>query len=101
MAASHNPKDEFAQFKECLLNRVTITDRVFLVSGDGAFRLKKWPEVIFFRAESPEALSKTPQPVPGGLRGIKEPIWWPKPVQDWFNKKSEEGQDGEDHETLW
>jgi len=32
LAASHNPKGEFAGFKECPLNRATITDCILSVS---------------------------------------------------------------------
>jgi hypothetical protein len=112
LAASHNPKGEYAQFKECPLNRATITDCVFSVSGGGYFKVgtKTVPlknavtlqggfegegqEIDFYGAENGDTLSKTPQPVPGGLLGITAPTWWPKFLQDWFNEQINKGFTG-------
>ncbi|MGV1048671.1 MAG: hypothetical protein ACOYD4_09145 [Solirubrobacterales bacterium] len=112
LAASHNPKGEYAGFKECPLNRVTITDCVLSVSGGGFFTIGKktvplvnpvtlqggfegeGEAVKFYGAENGDTLSKTPQPVPGGLLGIVAPTWWPKFIQDWFNKQINEGLTG-------
>ena len=112
LAASHNPKGEYAQFKECPLNRVTITDCIYSVSSSGEFTIGKktvplvnpvtlqggfegsGEEVKFYGAENGDTLSKTPQPVPGGLLGITAPTWWPKFVQDWFNNLINQGFTG-------
>jgi hypothetical protein len=112
LGASHNPKGEFAQFKECPLNRVTITDCIYSVSSSGSFTVGKktvplknpvtlqggfeggGSEVKFFGAENGDTLSKTPQPVPGGLLGIVAPTWWPKFIQDWFNEGISSGFTG-------
>jgi hypothetical protein len=112
VAASHNPKGEFAGFNECPLNRATITDCVLSVSNGGSFKAgsKTVPlvnpvtlqggfegsgeEVKFYGAENGNTLSKTAQPVPGGLLGITAPTWWPKFIQDWFNKQINEGFTG-------
>jgi hypothetical protein len=112
MGASHHPTGEFAQFGECPLNRVTITDCVYSVTSGGSFKigLKTVPivnpvilqggfegggsEVKFFGAENGDTLSKTPQPVPGGLLGIVAPTWWPKFIQDWFNSQISKGFTG-------
>jgi hypothetical protein len=112
LAASHNPKGEYAQFKECPLNRVTITDCIFSVSSGGGFTVGKktvplvnpvtlqggfegsGEETKFYGAENGDTLSKTPQPVPGGLLGITAPTWWPKFLQDWFNNQINEGLTG-------
>ncbi|OJU83761.1 MAG: hypothetical protein BGO11_13700 [Solirubrobacterales bacterium 70-9] len=48
----------------------------------------------FFGAEDGNTLSKTPQPVPGGLLGITAPTWWPKSIQNWFNNLINEGFTG-------
>ncbi len=103
-AASHNPTGEFKQFAECPLNRETITDCVFSVSDGGFFTVGKktvplvnpvtlqggfegsGSEVSFFGAENGDTLSKTAQPVPGGLLGIVAPKWWPEWLQEWFNE---------------
>jgi hypothetical protein len=112
LASSHNPKGEFAQFAECPLNRATITDCIYSVTSGGAFTIgnKTVPivnpvtlqggfegggsEIKFFGAENGNTLSKTPQPVPGGLVGIVAPTWWPKFIQDWFNNGINEGLTG-------
>jgi hypothetical protein len=110
--ASHNPKGEYAQFNECPLNRATITDCVLSVSNGGGFTIgsKTVPlvnpvtlqggfegagsEIQFYGAENGDTLSKTGQPVPGGLTGIVAPKWWPKFIQDWFNNLINEGFTG-------
>ena len=112
LGASHNPKGEYAQFKECPLNRPTITDCVLSVSSGGGFTIGKktvplknpvtlqggfegaGEAVKFYGAENGDTLSKTPQPVPGGLLGIVAPTWWPKFIQDWFNGLINEGFTG-------
>jgi hypothetical protein len=112
LGASHNPKGEYAQFKECPLNRVSITDCVYSVSSSGLFTIGKktvplknpvtlqggfegaGEEVKFYGAENGDTLSKTPQPVPGGLLGIVAPTWWPKFIQDWFNEGISKGFTG-------
>jgi len=112
LASSHHPKGEFAQFGECPLNRTTITDCVYSVTSGGSFKIGKKtvpivnpvtlqggyegvnPNVKFFGAENGDTLSKTPQPVPGGLTGIVAPTWWPKFIQDWFNEGINNGLTG-------
>ena len=112
LASSHHPKGEFAQFGECPLNRATITDCIYSVSSGGGFTVGKktvplvnpvtlqggfeggGSEIKFFGAENGDTLSKTPQPVPGGLLGITAPTWWPKFIQDWFNEQINKGLTG-------
>jgi hypothetical protein len=112
LASSHNPKGEYAGFKECPLNRVTISDCILSVSSGGGFTVGKktvplvnpvtlqggfegaGEEIEFYGAENGDTLSKTPQPVPGGLTGIIAPTWWPKFIQDWFNNQINEGLTG-------
>jgi len=109
LASAHHPKGEFSSFGECPLNRATITDCVLSVSNGGSFKVgtKTVPlknpvtlqggyetvgeELAFYGAEEGETLSKTPQPVPGGLLGITAPTWWPKWAQEWFNNLINEG----------
>lgn len=111
-ASAHHPKGEFAAFGECPLNRATITDCVLSVSNGGFFTVgaKTVPlanpvtlqggfegggeAVKFYGAEEGNTLSKTKQPVPGGLLGITAPTWWPKFIQDWFNNLINEGFTG-------
>jgi hypothetical protein len=111
-ASSHHPKGEFAQFGECPLNNAKVTDCIFSVSNGGSFTVGKktvplvnpvtlqggffgaGEEVTFVGAENGDTLSKTPQPVPGGLLGITAPTWWPKFIQDWFNEQINKGFTG-------
>jgi hypothetical protein len=112
LAAPHHPKGEFAQFGDCPLNRVTISDCIYSVTNGGSFTIGNKtvpiknpvtlqggfegvnPNVQFYGAEDGNTLSKTPQPVPGGLLGITAPTWWPKFVQEWFNNLINEGFTG-------
>lgn len=111
-ASSHNPKGEYAQFKECPLNRATITDCVYSLTSGGSFTVGKktvpivnpvtlqggfegeGQNVKFYGAENGDTVSKTPQPVPGGLLGITAPSWWPKFLRDWFNNQINSGLTG-------
>jgi hypothetical protein len=112
LAASHNPKGEFSNFGECPLNNAEVENCIFSVSNGGSFTVGKKTvplvnpvtlqggtkgaeeETQFFGAENGETLSKTPQPVPGGLLGITAPTWWPGFVQTWFNNLINEGFTG-------
>jgi hypothetical protein len=109
LAASHNPKGEYAEFNECPLSRATITDCVHSLTGVGSFtignktvRVKSpvtlqggyegsSPHVRFFGAENGETLSRTPQPVPGALLGVTPPSSWPQFLQESFEEQIEGG----------
>ncbi|MGE0504765.1 MAG: hypothetical protein AB7P38_05110, partial [Solirubrobacterales bacterium] len=111
-AASHNPTGEFAQFNECPLNNPEVNDCIYSVSSGGYFTVGKktvplanpvtlqggyvgaGEEIEFYGAENGNTLSKTPQPVPGGLLGITAPSWWPKFIRDWFNEQINNGFTG-------
>lgn len=111
-AASQNPKGAYAPFAQCPLSRATITDCIQVLSTDGSFTVGqrtvplKNPVTLqggfegegtgikFFGAENGDTLSKTPQPVPGGLGGITAPTEWPVFLQDWFNDLIGEGRSG-------
>ena len=114
LAASHNPTGEYTPFAECPLNRATINDCVYSVTGGGSFTMGsktvpvKNPVILqggfegenagieFYGAENGDTLSKTPQPVPGGLVGVTAPTWWLKFLQNWFNGLIEGGATGVD-----
>ncbi len=109
-ASSHNPTGEFSPFAECPLNRTSITDCFISVTNGGSLTLGtrtiplvnpitlqggfEGSPIEFFGAENGDTLSKTPQPVPGGLLGITAPGSWPKEVQDWFNDQINKGFTG-------
>lgn len=112
-AASHHPKGEFAPFAECPLNNAKIGACIFSESNGGFFQVGKKtvplvnPVILqgglellaegksqFQGAENGETLSKTPQPVPGGLLGIEAPASWPKFLRDLFNQTINNGFTG-------
>lgn len=108
LAASHNPTGEFESFGECPLNNPSVLVCVFSESSGGFFQMGaktvplENPVILqgglsvagFVGAENGETLSKTPQPVPGGLLGIVAPKWWPGWLQTWFNNQINEGLTG-------
>lgn len=109
VASSHHPTGEFANFGECPLNNAEVTECIYSLSSGGSFTIgKKTVPLVnpvtfqgglkksgaFVGAENGETLSKTPQPVPGGLLGIVAPTWWPKFIQEWFNNLINEGFTG-------
>lgn len=111
-AASHSPTGEFSQFAECPLNRPTIEFCIYSETNGGFFQIGKKTTPLkntvilqgglefvggvpkFFGAENGDTLSKTPQPVPGGLLGIEAPLWWPKFLRDLFNETINNGFTG-------
>lgn len=108
LGASHNPTGEFKSFGECPLNNPNVFICIFSESSGGFFQMGKKtvplknPVILqgglsptgFVGAENGETLSKTPQPVPGGLLGIVAPKSWPQFLQDWFNNLINEGFTG-------
>jgi hypothetical protein len=108
LAAPHHPKGEFQNFASCPLDRKTVTDCIYAVSNRGSFKIGKkevairnpviiqggfegsGDQIKFFGAEGAETLSKTAQPVPGGLRGVTAPSWWPTWLQTSFAESIEE-----------
>jgi hypothetical protein len=104
LAAPHHPKGEYTPFADCPLSRATITDCIYSVTSNGSFTIGKktvpiknpvtlqggfegaGSEIKFFGAEDGNTLSKTPEPVPGGLLGIKAPSSWPFFLQLLFNE---------------
>jgi hypothetical protein len=108
LASSHHPKGEFASFTECPLSNPNVIFCVFSESSGGFFQIGKKTVPLknpvtlqggltatgFVGAENGETLSKTPQPVPGGLFGIVAPKWWPLFLQEWFNNQINEGATG-------
>jgi hypothetical protein len=111
-AAPHHPSGEFAPFGDCPLNRATITDCIYSVTNGGSFTVGKkavpiknpvtlqggfegaGSEIKFFGAEDGNTLSKTAEPVPGGLTGITAPKSWPLFLQVLFNEDINKGLTG-------
>lgn len=89
LATEHHPKGPFVQFKDCPLSNPATNACVFAQTEKGEFIVGKETVPIkntitlqggihetesgaleFIGAENGETLSKTPQPVPGGLAGL-------------------------------
>ncbi|HVY79062.1 MAG TPA: hypothetical protein VG898_11200 [Solirubrobacterales bacterium] len=113
IASPHHPTGEFAPFGDCPLSHATVAACVFSESNGGYFQMgaKKVPlvnpvilqgglefnakgESTFVGAEDGNTLSKTPQPVPGGLLGVEAPSWWPSWLKNWFNETINQGLTG-------
>ena len=108
------PKGDFAVFAQCPLKNPEVNLCVFVQSSGGEFTIgaktvpvnktitlqggsilnEETGAETFVAAANGDTLSKTPLTVPGGLLGIKAPTWWPKSIQEWFNKQINEGLTG-------
>jgi hypothetical protein len=116
-SASAALEGEFARFKTCPYSNLAVEACVSAESTGGTFTIGqkavplKNPVVLKGGAEflSEEGirgplgfvaptdgvvLSKTPQPVPGGLTGIVAPSWWPSILRNLFNETINNGFTG-------
>jgi hypothetical protein len=111
-AATAAPPPGFKDFLPCPWENVETTDCVHWLFDDGAYEIgertvpvvnpvtlqggytAEAPEDQFHGSEEGETLSKTPQPVPGGLLGVTAPMAWPMFLQEWWNEMIEEGFTG-------
>jgi hypothetical protein len=113
-AAPHHPTGEFAHFGDCPLSNATIDFCLYSETLGGSVTTgKKTVPIVkpvilqggfdlnqetgtstFVGAEDGSTLSKTPQPVPGGLTGIVAPSWWPSILRDLFNETINNGFTG-------
>lgn len=113
-AAPYNPTGEFAPFNDCPLSRSTLALCISSKTTSGTITIGNKPVPIvnpvtlqggvegpfifgpltFYGAEDGNTLSKTPQPVPGGLTGITAPAWWPSFLRDLFNETINNGFTG-------
>jgi hypothetical protein len=114
LAAEHHPKGEFAPFSDCPLSSSATELCVYAQTESGEFVVGKKTVPItstitlqgglhentttnaleFIGAEDGNTLSKTPQPVPGGLLGIVAPEYLPKFLRELINKLTSEGLAG-------
>jgi hypothetical protein len=109
-AAGAEPTGEFAEFNQCEYENEEVTTCVHWVFNSGTFQIGKksiplknpitlqgslLPEPdLLLGATNGATLSKTPQPVPGGLLGVTAPKSWPEWLQEEFNNQIEEGFTG-------
>jgi hypothetical protein len=114
-SASAAPTGNFAKFAQCPLSNANViacmqaeTSSGFFTIGNKTTPIKNKvilqgglegaspfdPNVKVVAAKNGETLSKTAQPVPGGLLGITAPSWWPKFLRDLFNETINNGLTG-------
>jgi hypothetical protein len=114
-SASAELTGEYAKFKTCPLSNPSVEACLYAESTTGQFTVGKKtvplvnPQILKGGAFGPEGilgpltfvaptdgliLSKTAQPVPGGLTGIVAPAWWPKVLRDLFNETINNGFTG-------
>jgi len=114
LAAEHHPTGNFAPFKYCPLSNSSVTGCIVAVTSSGEFTVGKKTvpitkpitlqggtieneatgELTFVAAENAETLSKTAEPVPGGLFGIKPPEYLNKEQKEKFEEMINKGLTG-------
>lgn len=111
-AAGATPTPEFEQFLKCPWENVEVTDCVHWTFEEGSYEIgertvsivnpillqggytAEAAEAKFHGAVNGDTLSKTPQPVPGGLGEEPAPTSWPLALQAAFNEQIETGLTG-------
>lgn len=116
-SASAELTGEFARFNKCPLSNTAVEVCVYAETNAGQFKLgsksvplvnqqilqggaipavpgEVFSQLTLAAPTSGPALSKTPQPVPGGLLGITAPSWWPQILKDLFNETINNGFTG-------
>ena len=113
-APPHHPTGTFANFGYCPLGNAKTDICVYskTLSGSVTTGSKKVPIVnpvilqggldlnqetgatTWINAEGGDTLSKSPQPVPGGLLGVVAPSWWPQILKNLFNETINNGFTG-------
>lgn len=108
---------EFARFNNCPVSNPSVYMCVYSETTAGQFKLgnkavplvnkqilqggaipaeagEPFSTLTLVAATNGETLSKTPQPVPGGLLGITAPEWWPQFLKDLLNETINNGFTG-------
>jgi hypothetical protein len=111
--ASADPTPEYEQFSQCPYENLEM-DRCVYGVFDGSYSIGsktislqnqitlqggytgEGSEIEFHGASNGITLSKTAQPLPGGLSGVTAPPSWPKELQEWFNELIGTGLTGVD-----
>jgi len=115
-SASAALEGEYAKFNKCPLSNGAVEFCLYAETTNGLFTTPaktvplKNPTILqgglsgaefnfsnpftLNAATSGDTLSKTAQPVPGGLLGITAPSWWPQILKDLFNETINNGFTG-------
>jgi hypothetical protein len=116
-SASATLTGQWARFQTCPSSNATVDFCVYAETTSGTFTMGnkavpiKTPVILkggtnftnpelplgpqeFFAPTDGQVLSKSPQPVPGGLLGVTAPSWWPQVLKDLFNETINNGFTG-------
>jgi hypothetical protein len=114
-SASAAPTGEYAKFAQCPTSNANVGGCLYAETNSGLFVLGNKstpivnqvilqaglegsslldPNLKVVGAANGQTLSKSPQPVPGGLLGVTAPSWWPKFLRDLFNETINNGFTG-------
>jgi len=114
-SASASLTGEYARFSKCPFTNTSVLLCIYAESSSGSFTIGsktvpiKTPVVLqgglggsegilgpmnLFAATDGVTLSKSPQPVPGGLLGVTAPTWWPSILRELFNETINNGFTG-------
>jgi len=106
---------EWARFAKCPISNPEVNTCVYAETTSGSFTMGnkavpvKNPVILqgglvfkgdyaetlpFIAASDGNTLSKSPQPVPGGLLGVTAPAWWPSLLRNLFNETINNGFTG-------
>lgn len=103
------PTGEFAQFAQCEYENIEVSTCIDWTWSSGTLKVgtktipivnpitlqaSYVPEMDLLGATNGDTLSKTAQPIPGGLSGTTAPTSWPKAVQENYNEQIETGLTG-------
>jgi hypothetical protein len=112
LAVEHHPTGIFKQFADCPLANESVENCIYALTESGKFTIGKktvpivntitlqggfygeGTEIHFVGAEDGNTLSKTGQPVPGGLLGVVAPSVLPKFLREIFNEFINKGPTG-------
>lgn len=114
-SASAAPTGEYAVFAQCPTEKTNLFLCIYAkqtsgsvttgkktvpiknpVTLQGGIEINEAGNTVFYGAKNGVTLSKTKQPVPGGLLGVVAPTWWPDFIENWFNGLINEGFTGVD-----
>lgn len=116
-SASATLTGPWVKFQQCPTANLTVDFCVYAETTSGTFTMGnkavpiKTPVILkggtnytnaelplgpqeFFAPTDGQTLSKSPQPVPGGLTGVVAPSWWPQVLKDLFNETINNGFTG-------
>lgn len=97
-----NTAVEFCIYAETTSGKVKTGDKtvpivnktVFQAGADPVINGEPFGPLNIVGAKNGETLTKSPQPVPGGLLGVTAPSWWPSLLRNLFNETINNGFTG-------